>query len=143
MPGMGQLPAVPFPQVLFRPEEVVLSSGSYPVNETPFRRHPCKPAAVDLNADRVNAVGAGVFQGQPTVPVLAADQQQEIHRSRHAEPLSVIQAHGMEGEPQAFREPAPVPGQLVPGWTAAVGDCEETEAAQHPEGVMHLVHRDS
>jgi hypothetical protein len=47
-------------------------------------------------------MGAGIIQGDAVVSVLAADQQQEVHRSRNPEALPGVQGHGVEGETQPF-----------------------------------------
>ena len=138
MVAAGKLPAIPLPKVLFRPEEVVLPSGAAPVDNALLRSHLYERTPIDFDMNAVDAVSTGVIQRQPVVPVLAADQQQKVHRSRHPEPFSGIQGHCVEGESQALREPAVILCQLEAGWTAAVGNGQEAKSAQHPDGVLRL-----
>ena len=61
MAGAGKLSAIPLPEVLFRPEEVVFSSGASLVNDTLLWSHMDKLALVDFDMDTVHAVGTGVL----------------------------------------------------------------------------------
>jgi hypothetical protein len=53
---------------------------------------------VHLDVDALNAMSAGIVQGDMMVFVLAADQQQKVHCSRHSESLALVQGHRVEGE---------------------------------------------
>ena len=68
--------------MLFRPEEVVLTSSAAVVDDTFFREHSFDLTLIRFDSDAVDAMGAGVFKCDPVFPVLAADQQQEIDCSR-------------------------------------------------------------
>lgn len=101
--------------MLFRPEEVVLPSGAAPVHHRLRWTHPNKPAMVHLNVDPLHAVGTRVVQGDWLILVLAADQQQKVHRSRHAEPFSSVKRDGVKREPQALKELFVAFGQRISG----------------------------
>ena len=88
--------------MLFRPEEVVLTSSAATVNDTFFWEYTEQLTLIRFDLDAVNAMGAGVIKFDPVFPVLAADQQQEIDGSRYAELLIILQRHGMESEAQSF-----------------------------------------
>ena len=85
-------------------EEVVLSSGTSPVHDTFLRPHRNEIARVHLYVDALDPVGTGIVQGKMMLLILAADQQQEVHSSRHPEPIPRVQGHRMEGEPKPFQE---------------------------------------
>ncbi len=76
--------------MLFRPEEIVLASSAAAVGYAIFREHANQLTLVRFYMYSVNAMGAGVVKLDMVVPVLAADQQQEIDCSRDAECLLVI-----------------------------------------------------
>ena len=64
--------------MLFRPEEVVLTSSAALVDDTFFWEHVHKSALAGFDMDTVNAMGASIIKFDAVFPVLAADQQQEI-----------------------------------------------------------------
>ncbi len=68
------------------------------VDDTFFREHAKQLTLIRFNLDTVNAMGTGVIKFDPAFPVLAADQQQEIDRSRDPKCLLPIQCHGMKKE---------------------------------------------
>ena len=84
--------------MLFRPEEVVLTSSAASVDNTIFREHVQKLTPVGFDSDAIDAMGTGIIKFDPVFPVLAADQQQEINCSRYAELLLAVQCHRMERE---------------------------------------------
>ena len=93
---------IPANQMLFRPEEVVLTSSAALVDNAIFREYVQKLTPVRFDSDAVNAMGAGIIKFDAVFPVLAADQQQKIDCSRYAELLIIVQRHGMEREAQSF-----------------------------------------
>ena len=108
----GLRPA-PFPEVLFRPEEVVLASSAAPVHHRVLGRDARNLPVVRLQTDAFGAVGAGVVQLDAVFLVLAVDQQQKVDGSRYAELLIIVQCHGMKRESQAVQKPGVVLGQRV------------------------------
>ena len=75
-----------------------MPSSATSVDDGFFGQHPYELPLVRFDKDTVSAMGTGVFQPYAVFTVLAVDQQQEVDRSRYAEPLTVVQRHGMERE---------------------------------------------
>ena len=100
--------------MLFRPEEVVLTSSAALVDNAIFREYVQKLTPVGVDSDAVIAMGAGVIKLDSVFPVLATDQQQEINCSRYAKLLVIVQRHGMEREAQSFMKSISVFCQGVP-----------------------------
>ncbi len=98
-----------------------MASSATSVDDGLFGRHPYELPLVRFDKDTVSAMGAGVFQPDAMFAVLAVDQQQEVDRSRYAEPLIAIQRHGMKGETQAVEKPVVAVGQGVIIDSLAVG----------------------
>lgn len=94
---MGRQPLL---GVLFRPEEVVGPSAAATNHVRLGRIDLYYLAPVDHDPDALHAMRAGVFNDDPLVWVIAADQQQEVDRSRHIEPLPVLQGYDVKIEPQ-------------------------------------------
>ena len=82
--------------MFFRLEEVVLASSAAPVDHCFRREYPSDRPVVCLQMDTLCAVGAGVFQLEAVLTVLAVDQQQVVDGSRDAEPVIIVQGHCME-----------------------------------------------
>jgi hypothetical protein len=57
---------------------------------------------IRFDLDSVNAMSTRILKFDPLLPVLAADQQQEIDCSRYAKLFNIAQRHGMEREAQSF-----------------------------------------
>jgi len=108
--------------VLFRPEEIVLSSGASPVDYGVRRCYFHQLSSVNFNVDAVDTMGAGIIKGYTVLPVLAADQQQEVHRSRDPKALPSVQGHCMEGKSQSFGDLLVALGQGVVGGSPPVLD---------------------
>jgi len=106
--------------VLFRPEEVVLPSSASTVHNGLFRVHLNKVAPVHFDVDTLYTMGAGIIKGYAAVLVLAADQQQEVHRSRNPKALPRVQGHRMKGEPKPFQEPLMIIRQRIASRTSPV-----------------------
>jgi hypothetical protein len=68
---------------------------------------------ISLKVDACGAMGAGVFQLDVVLPILAVDQQQKVDGSRDGELHLVVQGHSMEREPQSFEALAVVCSQCV------------------------------
>lgn len=135
--------AAPFPEVLFRPEEVVLASSAAPVHHRVVGRDARNLPVVRLQVDAFGAVGAGVVQLDAVVLVLAVDQQQKVDGSRYAELLIIVQCHGMERETQAFKKPGVVIGQRVTLHGLTVWERQEAEPTQHLDSVGRLFGTDA
>ena len=75
-----------------------MASSATSVDDGFFGRHPYELPLVRFDKDTLSAMGTGVIQLDAVFTVLAVDQQQEVDRSRNAEPLTVVQRHGMERE---------------------------------------------
>ncbi len=82
--------------MLFRPEEVVLTSSAALVDDTFFREYTQKLTPVRFHMDTFNAMSASIIEFDGGSPVVAADQQQEIDCSRYAELIIIVQSHGMK-----------------------------------------------
>ena len=98
-----------------------MASSAASVDDGCFGRHLREFSPVRFDKDTVSAVGAGVFQLDPMLAVLAVDQQQEVDGSRYAEALPTVQRHGVERETQSVEKPHVVLGQGVGVHRLAVG----------------------
>ena len=99
-PGFGQ----PCRQVLFRPEEIILPSGAA-LKDHRFRRDGFYQfTALEDDVNVVGAVRTGIVYHHPLIGISAADQQHEVHRSRHVEDFATAQGNGVKVEAQPARE---------------------------------------
>ena len=108
--------------MLFRPEEVVLPSSASPVDDGFLRMYFDQAALANLDVNPVNAMSTSIVQGYTVVIILAADQQQEVHRSRNPKALPRVQGHRMKGEPKPFGDLLVALGQGVVGGSPPVLD---------------------
>ena len=97
--------------MFFRLEEVVLASSAAPVDHCFRREYTRDLPPVRLELDPFGAVGAGIFQLDAALTVLAVDQQQKVDGSRDAESLIIVQGYCMKRKPKPFEKPAVVLGQ--------------------------------
>ena len=138
-----QLSSTPVPQVLFRPEEVIIASGAAPVDDGLIRGHASQRSVRNADLNPVHTMGAGVVEGQRPSPVLAADQQQEVHGSGYSEPLSRIQSHRMEGKPKPIQQALVTFVKGVVSGAPAILDEKEVDQAQHAEGTVNTLNRET
>lgn len=81
---------------------------------------------------------AGVVKRQAMFFVLAADQQQEVHRSRHTEALACVQRHRVEKESKPFQKSLMAIGQCVQGRATEVWQEQKTKVDQHADSLMGI-----
>ena len=134
--------------MLFRPEEVVLTSSSATVDHGLFGPDMSHNAVVGFDVDTVGTVGAGVFQLDVIFPVLAVDQQQEIDRSRDAEFLVVflftwVQGNGVKRESQSIGKPAVIFRQGVLAGRPPVWEIQESQPSEHPDAITRFFAADA
>ncbi len=124
--------------MLFRPEEVVPPSGPPSIDQRFRWFHPDEPAVVHLNLDSIYAVGTRVVQADPVLLILAADQQQEIYRSRDTKLLPRLQAHRVKHEAETLKKFLVAFGKYIAGGAPPVAEVYEAYLGQHPQGPLDL-----
>lgn len=112
------------------------------INDTIFRENAEKFTLIRLDSNSVNAMGASVVELDPVVPVLAADQQQEINGSRDPECLLTKQSHRMKKEPQSHKKFIGVFRQVVSFICRVTLKRQKPEPGQHLKAAIHLLNWD-
>ena len=128
--------------MLFRTEEVILTSSASLVDDTFFREHIQKLTLIGFDMDTFNAMSAGIIEFDAVSPVLAADQQQEIDCSRYAKLLIIVHSHGMKREAQPFMKSISIFCQAVAANWRAFLKRQEPKSRQHFDAVVYFIDRD-